>query len=270
MTGADAELLRTDVPHAARVYDYILGGKDNFTADRAAAKQMVTAGGPLLPISMGANRRFMARVARFLAAEQGIRQFLDIGTGLPTHPNLHEVVQAVRPDADIVYVDNDPLVMVHARALLAPAHQATGRLAYLEADLRTPDAILGSDRLRDTLDLTQPVAVTMIAVLQLVDDDTARRVIDHIMATMVPGSALAISAVVSDWAPDDVRRIVDAAHASGLEIHARTKAQVEALFAGLELVEPGVVPVHYWHPDSAEVLQADQPVGMFGGIAVKP
>jgi O-methyltransferase involved in polyketide biosynthesis len=268
MTGAAD--LQTDVPHASRVYDYILGGKDNFAADRAVAEQMVKAGGALLPTSMRANRRFMARASRLLAADLGIRQFLDIGTGLPTHPNLHEVVQAARPDADIVYVDNDPLVLVHARALLTPAHDATGRIAYLAADLRNPDEILGSDHLRDTLDLTKPVAVTMIAVLQLVDDDTAHRVIDHIMARMVPGSALAISAVVHDSAPEDVYRIVEAGRAGGLDVRSRTKSQVEALFAGLDLAEPGVVPVHHWHRDNAELLPEDEPVGMYGGIAIKP
>jgi hypothetical protein len=266
----DASELRTDVPHPARIYDFILGGKDNFAADRAVAEDMVRAGGALLPLSVRANRRFMARAGRFLAAESGIRQFLDIGTGLPTDPNLHEVVQAIRSDADIVYVDNDVLVMAHARALLIPAEQATGRLAYIQADLRDPGEILGSDRLRDTLDLSQPVAVTLIAILQLVDDAAAHDAIKHIMTRVPSGSALAVSAVVHDSAPEDVHRIVAAARAGGVEVHSRTQLEVEAFFAGLDLVEPGVVPVHHWHPDNAEILTADEPVGMYGGIAIKP
>src|SRR3954447_20213224 len=153
--------LNTSVPHSARIYDFLLGGKDNFEADRAAAATIVEAS-PSLPISMRANRQYMARVAHYLAADRGIRQFLDIGTGLPTSPNLHEVVQGVAPESRVVYVDNDPIVLVHARALLTSSPE--GRTAYLDADLRHPDAILAAPQLTETLDLGEPVAVSLIAV----------------------------------------------------------------------------------------------------------
>src|SRR3954470_25049038 len=145
--------LNTSVPHSARIYDFLLGGKDNFEADRAAAATIVEAS-PSLPISMRANRQYMARVAHYLAADRGIRQFLDIGTGLPTSPNLHEVVQSVAPGSRVVYVDNDPIVLVHARALLTGA--AEGRTSYLDADLHDPQAILGSAEFRETFDLSRP------------------------------------------------------------------------------------------------------------------
>src|SRR3982751_2393068 len=152
--------LNTEVAHSARIYDYLLGGKDNFAVDRAAAEKMLQYT-PSLPISMRANRRFMAKAARYLA-EQGIRQFLDVGTGLPTHPNLHQVVQEVAPESAVVYADNDPLVLVHARALLTPV--GTGAVSYLDSDLREPEAILTAAA--ESLDLTRPVALTLIAVLQ--------------------------------------------------------------------------------------------------------
>src|SRR5262245_24817657 len=142
--------LRMDVPHSARIYDYLLGGKDNFAADRAAADQMLKST-PGLPISMRANRRFMARAVRYMAADLGIRQFLDVGTGLPTEPNLHQVVQGVDRAANIVYVDNDPLVLVHAKALLTST--GTGTVAYLDADLREPEAIFASKQVTDTFDV---------------------------------------------------------------------------------------------------------------------
>src|SRR4051812_48024223 len=158
--------LHPDRPHSAPIYDYLLGGKDNFEADRAAAHDMLSHT-PNLAISMKANRRFMSKVVAYLAAT-GIRQFLDVGTGLPTRPNLHETVQGIAPEASVVYVDNDPLVLVHARALLIPV--GSGPVAYLDADLRRPEDILGSPEV-SAFDLTEPVALTMIAVLQHITDD---------------------------------------------------------------------------------------------------
>jgi hypothetical protein len=160
--------LRTDRPHSARIYDHLLGGKDNFEPDRVAADKIVV-NLPDLPVSMRANRRLMARVVHYLAAERGIRQFLDVGTSLPTAPNLHQVVQAVDPAARVVYVDNDPIVLVHARALLTSTPE--GKTSYVDADLREPNALLSAPEPRETLDLSRPVALTLLAIIQHVTDE---------------------------------------------------------------------------------------------------
>ena len=258
--------LRPDVPHSARIYDYVLGGKDNFEADRVAAERMLE-GMPSLRVSMRANRRFMAKVARFLA-EQGIRQFLDVGTGLPTHPNLHEVVQGVAPAARIVYVDNDPLVLVHARALLIPV--GTGTVSYLDADLRRPEAIFAAPPVRDDFDLARPVAVTLIAVLQHVTDDAAARdIVARMMAPLAPGSAVAISAVTTENDEAGGDHTVQTYNRSGVPVRPRTHAEVASLFGDLEILEPGVVPVHRWRPDEQDAATADKDVAMYGGVAVK-
>ncbi|WP_433832142.1 SAM-dependent methyltransferase [Actinoplanes sp. CA-015351] len=257
--------LETDRPHSARIYDYLLGGKDNFEADRRAAEQALKHT-PLLPISMRANRRFMAKAVTYLA-ERGIRQFLDLGTGLPTSPNLHEVVQSVAPEATIVYVDNDPLVLTHARALLTPA--GTGTISYLDADLREPETILGDDAVAKGFDLTRPVAVTLIAVLQhVIDDDQVRAIIGKLMAPMPSGSALVLSVVTTenDQAGEGT---VKTYNQNGVPVVARTHAAVQALFTGFDLVEPGVVAVHRWHPTEADRDVDDAAVFMYGGVALK-
>ncbi|MFB9238184.1 SAM-dependent methyltransferase [Plantactinospora siamensis] len=264
MTNVD---LHTDVAHSARVYDYLLGGKDNFEADRAAAARMIEST-PALPVSMRANRQFMRRVVSYLAAERGIRQFLDIGTGLPTSPNLHEVVQGIDPEARVVYVDNDPIVLTHARALLTSTTQ--GRTAYLDADLHRPDEILDAPEVRETLDLRRPVAVTMIAVLQHVTDDAeARRVIDALLAPLPAGSALGISAVTVETLPDGGGRTVATYNSSGIPVRARTRAEVAALFGPLRPVEPGITLVSRWRPDAADPVVDDSQVYMYGGVALK-
>ncbi|MEU4620162.1 SAM-dependent methyltransferase [Actinoplanes sp. NPDC023801] len=257
--------LQTDRPHSARIYDYLLGGKDNFEADRRAAEQALEHT-PTLPISMRANRRFMARVVRRLA-EQGIDQFLDVGTGLPTSPNLHEVVQGVRPEATVLYVDNDPLVLTHARALLTPV--GTGAVSYLDADLRQPATILSSENVTEGFDRTRPVAVTLIAVLQHVtDDDQARDIVEQLLAPFPSGSALALSVVTID--NDQAGQgTVNTYNQNGVPVVARTRAGVEALFAGFDLVEPGVVPVHHWHPGPEDSSIDDAAVFMYGGLARK-
>jgi|tagenome__1003787_1003787.scaffolds.fasta_scaffold20472246_1 hypothetical protein len=258
--------LRTDIPHSARIYDYVLGGKDNFEVDRVAAEKMLQ-GMPSLRVSMRSNRRFMVKAAAYLA-DRGIRQFLDVGTGLPTHPNLHEVVQRRAPDARIIYVDNDPLVLVHARALLTPV--GTGSVSYLQADLRQPDAIFAASQLIDEFDLSRPVAVMLIAVLQhVVDDQDARAIIDSIMGRLAPGSALAISAVTTDNDRSGGEHTVKTYNASGVPVKPRSRAQVAALFGDLEPVEPGVVFVHRWHPDDQDRATNDTDVAMYGGVAFK-
>ncbi|WP_203780652.1 SAM-dependent methyltransferase [Paractinoplanes rishiriensis] len=259
--------LNTEVPHSARIYDYLLGGKDNFVADRAAAAA-ITVDWPHLAISMRANRNYMARQARFIAAELGIRQFLDIGAGLPTAPNLHEVVQEVAPESRVLYVDNDPLVLVHARALLTGSPQ--GRTAYLDADLHDPDAIVRSAEFHETFDLTRPVALSLIAILQfIVDDAEAHRIIDTLMAPLPPGSVLALSTVTAASAPDEVNRGVAAYVARGIDEKARDRAEVEKLFRGLDLIDPGVTLVNHWRPDEAARAVPDAHVHMYGGVAVK-
>ena len=257
--------LNTHIPHSARIYDYMLGVKDNFEPDRKAA-EAIMATAPSLKISMRANRKFMARVAHYLADDLGIRQFLDIGTGLPTSPNLHEVVQRVAPESRIVYVDNDPIVLVHARALLTSAPQGVTR--YVDADMRDIQAILGSAEFTHTFDLSQPVAVSLIAVLQFVtDEQVVRDIIDAVMAPMPSGSVLAISTVRGDT--EESRKGTDEYSARAVQAKARTVAEVEAMFAGLDIVEPGVVPVNRWRPDAEAAALADEQIYMLGGLAIK-
>jgi len=257
--------LNTSVPHSARIYDYLLGGKDNFEADRTAAAAIVEAS-PSLPISMRANRQYMARVAHYLAAECGIRQFLDIGTGLPTSPNLHEVVQRVAPESRVVYVDNDPLVLVHARALLTALPE--GRTEYIDADLRDVASILSADQFTTTLDPTRPIAVSLIAIMQFItDDDEAHRIVDELMADLPAGSALAISTVTAHNP-----QAVDAAaayRARGIPAKARTDAEVTGLFRDLKLIDPGVTLVNNWRPDPEAPRVDDTHVQMSGGVALK-
>jgi len=257
--------LNTSVPHSARIYDYLLGGKDNFEPDRRAAAALIEAS-PTLPVSMRANRRFMVRVAHYLAAERGIRQFLDVGTGLPTSPNLHEVVQQVDPRSRVVYVDNDPIVLVHARALLTTAPE--GATAYLDADLRDVERICGSSEVTRTLNLDEPVAVSLIAILQFIsDEDEVHRIIDGLMAPLPPGSALAISTVTAHN-PHAVNAAKEYA-ARGIPAKPRTDAEVTALFRGMTLVEPGVTLVHRWRPDAEAAAVDDAHVQMSGGVAIK-
>ncbi|HKS99238.1 MAG TPA: SAM-dependent methyltransferase [Rugosimonospora sp.] len=260
--------LNTDVPHSARIYDYLLGGKDNFAADRDAAAA-ITKDWPHLAVSMRANRNYMARVVHHLAAELGLRQFLDVGTGLPTAPNLHEVVQQVAPESRVVYVDNDPIVLVHARALLTS--RTEGRTAYVEADLRDVDAILRAPQFTATMDLSRPVALTLIAILQfVVDEREAHDIIDGLMRPLAPGSVLALSTVTADSAPDEVHRGVAAYNARGIREKSRDLAEVRELFRGLELIDPGVTLVNRWRPDPAALAVPDEHVHMYGGVAVKP
>ncbi|MFB9833616.1 SAM-dependent methyltransferase [Actinoallomurus acaciae] len=262
--------LRSDVAHSARIYDFFLGGKDNFAADRQAAAD-IAAVWPSLPVSMRANRQFMRRAIHYLAAEQGVRQFLDLGTGLPTEPNLHQVAQAVHPDARVVYVDNDPLVLAHARALLTGTSE--GRISYIDADLHDAETILASPEVGETLDLARPVAVSLFAILQFVtDDEAARAIIRQLMAPLAPGSFLALSTVTADSNPREVTDGIAVYAARGIRERARDRAEVAELFtaAGLELVDPGVRLVHRWRPDEESAALSDAHVQMHGAVARKP
>jgi hypothetical protein len=255
----------TSVPHIARVYDYWLGGKDNFAADRELGERTLQAY-PNLVFSVRANRAFLARAVRFLAAEAGIRQFLDIGTGIPTANNTHEVAQRAAPDSRIVYVDNDPIVLSHARALLRSSRQ--GATAYLDADLRDPEAILAAAA--GTLDFTKPVAVMLIAVLHFIGDDAqAGAIVSQLMDACVPGSFVVISHVGGDIDAEQQTEMVRRLNESVAEkATMRDRGGVTRLFDGLELAEPGVVRVADWRPGSD--LEAASPTGLWGGVARKP
>jgi len=255
----------TSVPHIARVYDYWLGGKDNFAADREMGERTLQAY-PNLVYSVRANRAFLARTVRFLAAEAGIRQFLDIGTGIPTANNTHEVAQRVAPQCRIVYVDNDPVVLSHAKALLKS--DPHGACAYLDADLRDPEKILADAA--DTLDFSKPVAVMLIAVMHFVGDDAeADAIISKLTDACVPGSFVAMSHAASDIDAEQQTEMVRRLNESIAEkATLRDRAGVAWLFDGLELVEPGVVRVSDWRPDSE--FEAASPTGLWGGVARKP
>jgi O-methyltransferase involved in polyketide biosynthesis len=254
----------TSVPHIARVYDYWLGGKDNFATDRELGERTLQAY-PNLVFSVRANRAFLARTVRFLAAEAGVRQFLDIGTGIPTASNTHEVAQRIAPESRIVYVDNDPIVLSHARALLTS--DPKGACAYLDADLRDPDKILASAA--DTLDFTKPVAVMLLTVLQFAPDDEAEAIVGRLTDACEPGSFVTISHPASDIDAEPHGEMVRRMNESLTEkVTLRDRAGVARLFAGLDLLEPGVVRVPEWRPDSD--LAAASPAVLWGGVARKP
>ncbi|MEV7623567.1 SAM-dependent methyltransferase [Actinoplanes sp. NPDC089786] len=261
-----AEPFDTGRPHPARVYDFLLGGKDNFAADRAAAAEGLKAN-PNVATAPRENRAFMGRVVRHLAGEAGVTQFLDIGSGLPTSPNVHETAQAADPAARVVYVDNDPLVLTHARALLTSTPE--GRTAYVDADLREADRILPAPEARDTLDLGRPVAVLLMGVLHFFPDDDAYDLVPTIMAGLPSGSYVAISHVTGDHDPEGWARFTAVMRRQGIESHLRDRAGVARFFDGLELVEPGVVPILGWRPEGPATL-TDAQVALYGGVARKP
>ncbi|MHA6761789.1 SAM-dependent methyltransferase [Streptacidiphilus sp. PAMC 29251] len=260
--------MRTDIAHSARIYDYFIGGKDNFPADRAAAQQ-VLALRPSLALAAQANRRFMCRAVEFAAA-QGIRQFLDIGTGIPTSPNTHEVAQAAAPEARVVYVDNDPMVLVHARALLVSAPQ--GRTAYIDADIRRPASILEHPSLRSVLDLKQPVCLMLVAVLHFVADaEDPYGLVAELLDACPSGSKLILTHGTEDFSDEAAARALDAYRASGVNLHLRPHAEVLRFFDGLELVEPGLQLVNRWRPDNAIDREArPEDITWYGGVATKP
>jgi SAM-dependent methyltransferase len=254
----------TRIPHSARVYDYLLGGKDNFEADRIVAKAAIEAF-PATAESARANRVFLSRVVRYLVAEAGIRQFLDLGSGLPAADNVHEVAQAIVPESRIVYVDNDPIVHAHARALLASGR--AGATGYLHADLRDPAPILAAAA--KTLDFSEPVAVLLLGILHFVpDSDDPAGIVRRLVDSLVPGSYLVISQLAPDIDPAIVAAMEQMkAHGRDLGFILRDKAQVTAFFDGLELVNPGVVPIAQWRPRTEE--EAKAPGTLWGAVARK-
>jgi hypothetical protein len=258
--------LKIDEAHSARMYDYYLGGKDNFPADRQAAEQ-VLATYPNARNVARHNRAFMIRATRFLAGDRGIRQFLDIGTGIPTSPNLHEVVQEIAPDTRVVYVDNDPIVLTHARALLTSS--PAGRTAYLDADLRDPGRILDSPELTETLDLTRPVALSLISIFPFIpDSDGPLDILRTLLDALPAGSYLALTHATADFDPA-FEASASAYRNRRIPNQLRSRAEVERLFLDLDVLPPGVDLVHRWLPDPAHANLTDADVSVYGGIARK-
>jgi hypothetical protein len=255
----------TSVAHVARVYNYWLGGKDNFAADRAAGEQAIKAF-PGIPLSARSNRAFLARTVRFLAGEAGIRQFLDIGTGIPSANNTHEVAQAVAPAARIVYVDNDPIVLTHARALLAS--DPAGATDYIDADLRNPQQILAGAG--ELLDFGRPVALMLMAVLQHLDEEDAPyQIVKTLLDALPSGSYLALSHPAKDIDAEAMARMVESLNQMMAEkVTLRDRPAVARFFDGLELAEPGLVQASKWRPISES--EAASPAALWGGVARKP
>lgn len=259
----------TTRPHPARVYDWFLGGKDNYPVDEELGRQIMSieTGAPR---AARANRRFMQRATRRLAREAGIRQFLDLGTGIPTEPNLHQIAQSVTPDARVVYVDNDPIVLAHAEALLRGTPE--GVTEYLQADARDPAAIL--EQARRILDFDRPIALSLIALLHFVaDEDGAYELVDTLVEALAPGSCLVLSAMTADFEPENVRRGIAAYAAGGVTLVARSQAEMGGFFKGLEVMEPGIVSVADWHPElgpGGESPDGEGPVSLYGAVGIKP
>jgi O-methyltransferase involved in polyketide biosynthesis len=257
----------TSVPHSARIWDYWLGGKENFAADRQAG-EMVKELLPDIAYSARQDRAFLGRAVRYLAGDEGIRQFLDLGTGLPTADNTHEVAQRVAPGCRVVYVDNDPLVLVHARALLTSA-TPEGITDYIDADIRDTAGVL--EAAARTLDFSQPVALMLLGVLNhILDDGEALDIVHRLLDAVPSGSYLAIShttAEVDGEAMHEATRQVNAS--GGTPIVARSARGLEAFFDRVELLEPGVVSCSRWRPD-ASMLGEPRDVAHFCGVGRKP
>jgi S-adenosyl methyltransferase len=255
----DRPEIDTTVPHEARMYDYWLGGKDNYPPDRALG-DMIRERIPTISAMARANRAFLDRAVRYLAGEAGIRQFLDIGTGIPTAPNVHQVAQAVDPSARILYVDIDPLVLAHARALMASTPE--GCTAFVLGDFRDPESILGSPEFAEVLDRGQPIGLMLVAMLMYFDPDEeggvdpypiVRRLVD----VLPSGSYVALTHPTGDFDPEAMAGVRAVAKGAGMTILPRSRDQVAAFLDGLEVVEPGVVPVLTWRPDAKETGDVD-------------
>ncbi|HUY49872.1 MAG TPA: SAM-dependent methyltransferase [Streptosporangiaceae bacterium] len=264
LSGGEPGVVDSSVAHCARVYDYWLGGKDNFALDRAAGEQAKKAF-PGIVVSARANRGFLARAVRFLAGEVGIRQFLDIGTGIPTRDNTHEIAQRAAPQSRVVYADNDPIVLTHARALLASGPEGT--IDYLDADLRDPRKILDAAGL--LLDVRRPVAVLLMAVLQHIDDaDDPYAIVGTLMAALPRGSYLALSHPASDISARSVAKMADVLSSVLAEqITFRDRTAVARFFQGMELLDPGIVRASQWRP--ATGIMAAGPAAIWAGLARK-
>ena len=262
---AKAALISTAVPNAARVADFMYGGQNNFEADRRAARALVKTA-PVVADIAPAARAFQQRVLRFLVAEAGIRQFLDVGTGLPLVGSTHEVTQSLAPESRIVYVDNDPMVLAHARALLKSA--PGGEVGYVDADVRDAASIIAGAR--ETLDFRQPVAVLLLFTLAYVEGAEAARVVSSLMAAVPPGSYLALYHLASDMDPELGEAAVQwNTMMPAQPISPRSRGEVAGLAAGLDFVLPGLTPATAWRPAHGDP-QFDRAVPLYGLVARKP
>jgi hypothetical protein len=260
------------MPQAARRYDYWLGGKDNFAVDRQSGDELKTAF-PSIELAVRENRKFLRRVVHYLAADRGIQQFLDIGVGMPTAPNVHDIAQAVYPPARVVYVDHDPVVAVHARALLTGS--SPGVRAFVAGDLRRPSTILDDPALHGTLDLQRPVGLLLIAVLHFLEEDQAAyAAVRRLVAALPPGSHVALSHVTFDPLSTTVAARLtrmSAPRAGHGPFRARSQEEVSPFLDGLTLLEPGLVPIVDWHPTetpAAAATPAEAPA--YGAVAEIP
>ncbi len=259
----------TTTPNVARIYDYLLGGRDNFAADRAAAQQLI-ASIPDIAAIVRDNRAFIGRVVRYLAGEAGIRQFLDLGAGLPTRQNVHEMAWQIAPDARVVYVDNDPVVWSHGQALLA----ARGQIAIVLGDLRQPEGILQHPEVLDLLDLTQPVALLCTSALHFVSDEEGpHQIMAGYRDRIAPGSYLAITHGTTGTPEEDPAGLVQSAtgvyRGASAQLHVRSLPQIRRLFDGFDLVDPGIVWMTEWRPD-AGIPPAGRPRSLRGGVGRRP
>jgi hypothetical protein len=261
----DPPFVDASVPNVARIYDYLLGGKDNFAADREAATSLIR----LIPDALQAcreNRQFLQRAVRFLAREAGIRQFIDIGTGLPTQGNVHETAHGIEPHARVVYVDYDPVVVSHAQALLA----ASQDVAVINRDLRRPEEILEDPVLRAYINLDEPVAVLLVAVLHfLTDDDDPWAIAGRVMAAMPAGSYLVLSHITADDIPDEAdRKARDVYQRATAPAVPRSRGAIARFFDGLEILEPGVTDIGAWR--TGELPSGGSRTLLYAGMGRKP
>ena len=270
MTGQDpaqnAVVIDTSKPHPARMYDWYLGGKDNYPVDEEMGRQMLALD-PRVPVMARVNRAFMHRATRWLA-ENGVRQFLDIGTGIPTEPNLHQTAQTIAPDARVVYCDNDPIVLAHAAALLRGSPE--GATEYLQADMRDPAAIL--EGARKVLDFTRPVALSLVALLHFVsDEEGAHDLVGRLLSDLPTGSYLVMTHATADFTPEESAAATEKLKAAGVTLALRSQEQFARFFDGLQLVDPGVEVVHRWHPELGEPVpgQDDGVIPGYGAVGRK-
>ncbi|MER5884769.1 SAM-dependent methyltransferase [Streptomyces sp. NPDC001941] len=269
MTGQDPAVVRIDTskPHPARMYDWFLGGKDNYPVDEEMARQLLQVDARGRDMAR-VNRAYMHRATRWLAG-RGVRQFLDIGTGIPTEPNLHQIAQGAAPAARVVYCDNDPIVLAHAAALLRSTPE--GATEYIQADAREPEEIL--ERAGKVLDFSRPVALSMLALLHFLDDeDGAYEIIARLLDRLPGGSYLVLSQVTGDFDPEGAERARGMYKARGMTLRPRSRAEFVRFFEGLELAEPGVSLTQEWHPELGErvPVQGDEPIPGYAGVARKP
>jgi hypothetical protein len=264
-----AQLPDVDVgrAHPARVYNYWLGGKDHYAVDRevgdAMARQL-----PSLPVMARAHRRFLERAVRYLVAEAGIRQFVHVASGMPTTHNLHQIAQELDPTARIVFVDDDPVIAAHSRALLIS--DPKGAVSFVQGTIGHVRGLLDDPEMVGTLDLDEPVAVGLSSTLMRFTDDEAREILDTLLDAIAVGSYLTVTHPTADFDPQAVRGVMQVDGASQLEQRTRTQAQVAAFLTGLELVEPGVVPILAWRPDIDGPQRDPRSVHILGGMARKP